>query len=117
MRLLDERLTAPPRSGDPPWSRDKPEGFWEASRDVVERAYKRLFRPTKGEDRTEVYAIHGNMIRTLMLRATDFPLGAWAELWINHCSVTELEVHPDEGVRLVRFNDVGHLPPPMVTDH
>jgi serine/threonine-protein phosphatase PGAM5 len=115
MRLLDERITLRPRSGDPEWAKSPSDAFWEESHDIIERAHARLFRVSR-TDRTEVYGIHGNIIRTLTLRAMNFPTNAWAELWIHHASVTILDVYPDAVVRLVSFNDVGHLPPAMVTE-
>ena len=90
----------------------------------ADRAYDTLFRTTK-RSRTEIVVCHGNLIRYLVCRALGIAPKLWMRLDSTHCGLTEFRVlspprkagAPAKGiVRVVRYNDVGHLPTAIRTD-
>jgi serine/threonine-protein phosphatase PGAM5 len=72
-------------------------------------AYDTLFKATK-KSRTEIVVCHGNLIRYLVCRALGIAPKLWMRLDSTHCGLTEFRVLPKGTVRVVRYNDVGHLP-------
>ena len=74
----------------------------------------RLFRAARGE-RTEIVVCHGNLIRYLVCRALGIHPKFWMRLDSTHCGLTEFRVLRGGAVRVVRYNDVGHIPPTMRT--
>lgn len=77
-------------------------------------AYDKLFRSTRRE-RTEIVVCHGNLIRYLVCRALGIQPKLWMRLDSTHCGLTEFRVLPRGVVRVVRYNDVGHIPASMRT--
>ena len=73
------------------------------------------FRPAAGAERTELMVAHGNVIRSMIVRALGVDHGAWLELSIGHASITRIRVEADGTFRLISAGDVGHLPPNMLT--
>lgn len=76
----------------------------------LERAFARFFRPSPAHDLHEVLVCHGNVIRYLVCRTLGVDSEAWANMTIANCSITVVEVRPDGGLRLVSFDDIGHMP-------
>lgn len=81
----------------------------------ADRAYDTLFRATK-RSRTEIVVCHGNLIRYLVCRALGIAPKLWMRLDSTHCGLTEFRVLPKGTVRVVRYNDVGHLPHAIRTE-
>ncbi len=90
----------------------------------ADRAYDMLFRATN-KSRTEIVVCHGNLIRYLVCRALGIAPKLWMRLDSTHCGLTEFRVlsgprkvgGPPKGtVRVVRYNDVGHLPQSIRTE-
>jgi serine/threonine-protein phosphatase PGAM5 len=80
----------------------------------ADRAYTALFRVARRE-RTEIVVCHGNLIRYLVCRALGIRPKLWMRLDSTHCGLTEFRVLPRGVVRVVRYNDVGHIPAAMRT--
>ena len=78
-------------------------------------AYEKLFRAAR-QERTEIVVCHGNLIRYLVCRALGIEPKLWMRLDSTHCGLTEFRVLPRGIVRVVRYNDVGHIPAPMRTE-
>jgi len=76
----------------------------------ADRAFDTLFRAAKQSNRTEIVVCHGNLIRYLVCRALGIAPKLWMRLDSTHCGLTEFRVLPRGAVRVVRYNDVGHLP-------
>jgi broad specificity phosphatase PhoE len=76
----------------------------------AERAYRQFCRPARGRDRHAVIVCHGNLIRYFVTRVLNLPGDAWINLETDNAGLTELIVDADGRVRLLSFNDVGHLP-------
>ena len=87
----------------------------EACREQLEGAFRRFFRPSPERDTREVLVCHGNVIRYLVCRTLGVETQAWGGMTIANCSLTVIEVRPGGGLRLVSFDDVGHLPPEKQT--
>ena len=86
----------------------------ERDRARADRAYTTLFRAARRE-RTEIVVCHGNLIRYLVCRALGIQPKLWMRLDSTHCGLTEFRVLPRGVVRVVRYNDVGHIPASMRT--
>ena len=72
------------------------------------------FRPSR-RARTELYVCHGNLIRSLVCEALGVRLTAWRKMRCSNGGITSFAVFADEDVRLLGYDDVGHLPPELVT--
>jgi serine/threonine-protein phosphatase PGAM5 len=81
----------------------------KGDRERADRAFDTLFRTTR-RARTEIVVCHGNLIRYLVCRALGIAPKLWMRLDSTHCGLTEFRVLPRGIVRVVRYNDVGHLP-------
>ncbi len=81
----------------------------------ADRAYDALFKATRRE-RTEIVVCHGNLIRYLVCRALGIAPKLWMRLDSTHCGLTEFRVMPRGVVRVVRYNDVGHIPAALRTE-
>lgn len=60
-------------------------------------------------DETVLLVCHGNVIRSFVCRALQFPVEAWLRLCTDHCGITEFRIQADGKVSLRRFGDSGHL--------
>jgi len=85
------------------------------SRQRMERAFARYFRPTRGADRYEVLVCHGNVIRYFIRRALRDDPGLWWRYFPVHCALTIFVVPKTGKVGIRAVNDVGHLPLRMQT--
>jgi serine/threonine-protein phosphatase PGAM5 len=80
----------------------------------ADRVFVTLFKPSRTE-RTEIVVCHGNLIRYLVCRALGIERRLWMRLDSTHCGLTEFRVTPEGTIRVVRYNDVGHMPATMRT--
>ena len=76
----------------------------------MESAFARFFRPARGRDRHSLLVCHGNVIRYLVTRALALPADAWLSMDTLNSGLTEIVIEADGRVRLINYNDVGHLP-------
>jgi serine/threonine-protein phosphatase PGAM5 len=83
-------------------------------RSRADAAYARFFRGTKS-DRLEIVVCHGNLIRYLVCRAIDVPVGRWTRMNSHHCAITRVLVRDTGAVRVVSYNETAHLPARLVT--
>lgn len=79
-------------------------------------AHRRYFRPARGKDKHELLVCHGNIIRCLVNMVLGLKPRYWVGMGANHCGITIVEVLPNGRQVLVSFNDVGHLPPHLVSE-
>lgn len=76
----------------------------------AERAYERFFRPPPDDqDMAEIIVCHGNIIRYFVCKVLGAPIDLWTRMETNHCGVTHCTVEAGK-LRLVSFNETGHLP-------
>jgi serine/threonine-protein phosphatase PGAM5 len=78
-------------------------------------AWNKYMVPSPEADRHDVLVCHGNVIRWFVSHALSGDPRHWPAMEIANGSLTILAVRPDGSVRLVMFNDVGHLPVPKQT--
>jgi serine/threonine-protein phosphatase PGAM5 len=81
----------------------------------LDRFFKQHFVPASGTEQREIYVAHGNVIRSLIVRALGVNHDAWLEMSIGHASITQIVVEPDGRYRVISLGDVGHIPPNMQT--
>jgi len=85
--------------------------------DSLEAAFNKFFIPSPDdEDRIDVIVCHGNVIRYFVTKVLKVNTMAWLQMTIGNCSLTIIRIMPNGSMRLVAFNDVGHLPPNMQTE-
>jgi broad specificity phosphatase PhoE len=91
-----------------------PAALVEAAMRQAETAFLKHFRPARGRDKCDIVVTHGDLIRYLVCRVLQSD--AYQSLVVTlNCSVTEIAIAEDGRMRLVKYNDVGHLPPHLVT--
>ena len=81
----------------------------DEAREALDKIWERFFRPSNTE-RHDVLVCHGNVIRAIVTRVFDAPLECWIQAWIANCGVTQIYCKDDGSVRLISFNERGHLP-------
>jgi broad specificity phosphatase PhoE len=86
-----------------------------AAKRSIDRIVARMFRRPR-TNRHEIVVCHGNLIRALVCRALGVRLTAWADMDTHNGGVTTIRIRGDGRIRVVGFNDTGHLPPHLVTE-
>jgi serine/threonine-protein phosphatase PGAM5 len=81
----------------------------------IDRFFAQRFVPASGAETREIYVAHGNVIRSLLMRALGVDREAWLEMSVGHASVSEVIVEPDGRFKVISAGDVGHLPPNLQT--
>jgi len=114
VRLLPDlaECTPPTRRADIQ-EREKPEDL-AACDSQFARLAAALLAPPAGGDRHELVVCHGNVIRSLVVRALEVDPTAWLGMSIGHASVTVLRIDA-RGPRVLAVGDVGHLPATLAT--
>ena len=81
-----------------------------------DRLFARYFTPAvAGKARTDLLVCHGNVIRSMVMRALGVDPQAWLEMSVGHASVTVVRVEPDGRMKVISVGDVGHIPPGLLT--
>lgn len=93
---------------------DVPASEREEDRQRADLAYARFFQTTR-TDRLEILVCHGNLIRYLVCRAMELPVVRWTRMNSNHCALTRVLIRDTGAVRVVSYNETGHLPSRLVT--
>lgn len=114
-RAVDDSLSEGfPTAPHPRLRAPVPDGVdLEAEAARFERCWETFFGGSEAPV-VEVLVSHGNWIRGLTIRALGAEANTWYRLGFHHCGLTTVMITPD-GPYLARFNDVGHLPPELVT--
>ncbi len=85
--------------------------------DSLEAAFNKFFIPSPDdEDRIDVIVCHGNVIRYFVTKVLKVNTMAWLQMTISNCGLTIVTIMPNGKMKLIAFNDVGHLPPNMQTE-
>ena len=82
----------------------------------LEAILAKSFRTSRGA-RTELYVCHGNLIRSLVCLALGARLTAWRKMVCSNAGLTSFAILPGDDVRVLGYDDVGHLPPELVTSN
>ena len=81
-----------------------------ACKSRLDAFFARRFVPSIGTPRRELFVAHGNVIRSLVVRALGVDPESWLEMSIAHASITQILVEPDGRFKVISVADVGHLP-------
>jgi len=76
----------------------------------LDALFAQRFVPAAGSPRRELFVAHGNVIRSMVVRALGVDPEAWLEMSLAHASITEILVEPDGRFKVISAGDVGHLP-------
>jgi serine/threonine-protein phosphatase PGAM5 len=105
----------------PTWRKDIMEreepGEIKNCTDSLDAAFNKFFISSPDdEDRNDIIVCHGNVIRYFVTKVLKVNTMAWLQMTISNCGLTVVKIKPDGKMRLVTFNDMGHLPPNMQTE-
>jgi serine/threonine-protein phosphatase PGAM5 len=81
----------------------------------LDRVFAKYFQPATGSERTELFVCHGNVIRSLVVRALGVDPDAWLTMSVGHASITRIRIAADGRIKVISVGDVGHLPPNLLT--
>jgi len=104
----------------PTWRKDvmaekNPEGMADC-KIRLDKAFSKFFRPSPDKDRNDIIVCHGNVIRYFVTRVLGVEYKSWLRMAIYNCSLTVVRIYPDGAMKLVSFNDIGHIPPNLQTE-
>ena len=100
----DQKITAAEKSAD-----------LAACKARIDRLFAEHFKASQDGARTEMFVCHGNIIRSLVVRALGVDADAWLGMSAGHASITKIRIEPDGRVKVISVGDVGHLPPNLLT--
>ena len=82
----------------------------------LETAFKEFFIPSPDEaDKHDIIVCHGNVIRYFVTKVLNVDTMAWLQMTIGNSSLTIVNIKPDGSMKLVSFNDLGHITPNLQT--
>jgi serine/threonine-protein phosphatase PGAM5 len=87
----------------------------ECVRNLDEAFYTYFIPSTDKEDKHDLIVCHGNVIRYFVTKVLNVDVMAWLQMTIGNCSLTIIRISSDGGMKLVSFNDLGHIPSNMQT--
>ena len=82
----------------------------------LDKAFAQFFKPSPEMDRHDIIVCHGNVIRYFVTKVLGVNSMAWLGMTIHNCSLTVVRIYPNSSMKLVSFNDIGHIPPNMQTE-
>ena len=104
----------------PTWREDIMDG--EAPEDLkictnnLDAAFLKYFIPSPGEeDQNDIIVCHGNVIRYFVTKVLKVETMSWLQMTTGNCGLTVVRIKPDGSMKLVSFNDMGHIPPNLQT--
>ena len=105
----------------PTWRNDVMAGVDTVHRvecvETLEKAFKEFFITSIDENaRNEIIVCHGNVIRYFVTKILKVNTMSWLQMTIGNCSLTVVRIKPDGTMKLVSFNDVGHIPTNLQTE-
>lgn len=82
----------------------------------LDSVFSIYFTPSPDEnDRNDILVCHGNVIRYFVTKVLMVESLSWLQMTITNCSLTVVKIKPDGTMKLLSFNDIGHIPPNMQT--
>lgn len=83
----------------------------------LEDAFAEFFIPSLDDkDRNDLIVCHGNVIRYFVTKVLKVDTMAWLQMTIGNCSLTIVRMMPNGMMKLISFNDVGHIPTNLQTE-
>ncbi len=84
--------------------------------DNLDAAFLKYFIPSPDEeDRNDIIVCHGNVIRYFVTKVLKVETMSWLQMTTGNCGLTAVRIKPDGSMKLVSFNDMGHIPPNLRT--
>jgi serine/threonine-protein phosphatase PGAM5 len=87
------------------------------NREYADQAFDTFFRPSNNSADNLALVCHGNIIRYFVCLSLGINPDKWSDMYINHCSLTSILVEPNGNRVLTSYNETGHLPKHMKTEH
>ncbi len=81
------------------------------------QAFETYFRAPYDQVEHDVIVSHGNLLGYFLARVLQLPAESWMNLDMSNCAISEVQVNTDADMRLLSFNDTGHLPYNVRTDN
>lgn len=107
--VVDLAECTPPTRDPAITAREKPADL-AACQARLDRVFARFFLPTQGRERNDLLVCHGNVIRSMVVRALGVEADAWLSMSVGHASITRIRVQPDGSYKVIAVGDTGHLP-------
>ncbi len=114
-KVVDDLAECTPPSRDAAIMSKEKSADLEACQAQFDRAFDRFFQPGRGRERSDLLVCHGNVIRSMVVRALGVDSDAWLALSVGHASITKIRVQPDGSLKVIAVGDAGHLPPNLLT--
>lgn len=109
------RECTPPTWREDIMDREDPENLEECT-DQLETAFSEYFIPSPdNQDRNDIIICHGNVIRYLVTKVLTVDTMSWLQMTTGNCGLTVVQIKPDGSMKLISFNDMGHIPPNLRT--
>ncbi len=84
--------------------------------DNLDAAFSNYLIPSPGEeDQNDIIVCHGNVIRYFVTKVLKVETMSWLQMTTGNCGLTVVRIKPDGSMKLVSFNDMGHIPPNLRT--
>ncbi len=99
----------------PTWRKDvmdgeEPEKLQKCT-DDLDAAFSKYFIPsTDKEDRNDIIVCHGNVIRYFVTKVLKVETMSWLRMTTGNCGLTVVSIKPNGSMKLISFNDMGHIP-------
>jgi serine/threonine-protein phosphatase PGAM5 len=97
-----------------PWAGAHEDDTWrqlfEARKRRGTRAFTYYVRPSHSSEAVHILVTHGNLIRYFVCCVLGKRPESMSAFGTSHCGITQLRVFGDGRVRLISYNDTGHLP-------
>ncbi len=95
--------------------REDPDNLEECT-DQLETAFSEYFIPSPDEqDRNDIIVAHGNAIRYLVTKVLKVDTMSWLQMTTGNGGLTVVLINSDGSMKLISFNDMGHIPPNLQT--
>ncbi len=104
----------------PTWREDIMEGEdpeeLKKCTDNLDTAFSKYFIPSPDEeDRNDIIVCHGNVIRYFVTKVLKVETMSWLQMTTGNCGLTVVRIKSNGSMKLVSFNDMGHIPPNLRT--
>ena len=99
----------------PTWREDIMEGEdseeLKKCTDNLDVAFTKYFIPSPDEgERNDIIVCHGNVIRYFVTKVLKVETMSWLQMTTGNCGLTVVRIKPDGSMKLISFNDMGHIP-------
>ena len=110
------RECTPPTWREDIMDREDQENLKEC-KDQLEAAYSEYFIPSPdSDDRHDIIVCHGNVIRYFVTKVLKVETKSWLQMTTGNCGLTVVRIKPNGTMKLIAFNDMGHIPQNLQTE-